>query len=383
MKKYEHLNLKIALMLVATMTIMSGVTVVASLPLMSQTFSDIKNIDFLSKLMLSIPSLVIAIFAPIVGLLSDKTGRLKPLYLGVVLFVLGGSSGFYLEDFFSILIGRAVLGLGVAMIMTSSTALIGDYFKEEERHAYLSIQGMAVGVGGIIFITSGGFLAEIHWSYPFAIYFLPLLFLPILFIFLYEPKEHHLVQEDVHVDANRLWPVFLTAFSAMVLFYMLPTQLPYLVINELKGTPASVGILISVAMSINALTSMNYARIKKRLSYGHIFMVTFIVFGIGLTILSQAENIAQLYFSVFFMGIGFGLILTNINAWFLSRVSVKQRGKASGILASSFFMGQFCSPLLFEPIVQSIGIQGLFLVVALGSFSVAITIYLKDKGYKS
>jgi hypothetical protein len=37
MKREVTLNIKIALMLIATMTIMSGVTVVASLPLISQT----------------------------------------------------------------------------------------------------------------------------------------------------------------------------------------------------------------------------------------------------------------------------------------------------------------------------------------------------------
>jgi len=375
MKSTQHLKIKIALMLVATMTIMSGVTVVASLPLISQTFHEIENIDFLSKLMLSVPSLVIAVFAPIVGLLSDKTGRLKPLYFGLVLFVIGGSSGFYLHDFYFILAGRAILGLGVAMLMTSATALIGDYFKEEERHRYLSIQGMAVGIGGIVFITSGGFLAEIHWSYPFAIYFIPILFVPILLISLYEPKHHLSVDSSVEVDSEKLWPVFVTAFFAMVLFYMLPTQLPYLVVTELGGTPSSVGILISVAMSINAMTAMNYAKIKRRYSYVKIFMVTFVVFGVGLTILSQAQNIAQLYFSVVFIGMGFGLVLTNINAWFLSTVSAKQRGKASGILASSFFLGQFSSPLIFEPLVQIIGIQGIFLVVGLLSFLISFLLY--------
>jgi MFS family permease len=294
--------------------------------------------------------------------------------LGIVLFVIGGSSGFYLHDFYFILVGRALLGLGVAMIMTSSTALIGDYFEQEERHKYLSMQGMAVGVGGITFITTGGFLAELHWSYPFAIYLIPLLFLPYVFMSLYEPHEEHLHEQEIEIDEKRLWPVFATAFFSMVLFYMLPTQLPYLVINQLQGTPSSVGILISVAMSVNAVTSMQYARIKSRLSYAEVYMVTFIVFGIGLTIISQAHTIAQLYFSVFFMGMGFGLILTNTNAWFLSRVQAKQRGKASGILASSFFFGQFFSPIIFEPIVQLIGIQGLFFSVAMGSFIVVFFI---------
>lgn len=379
MQNPQKTSLKLSLMLVATMTIMSGVTVVSSLPLMSQTFSHIANIDFLSKLMLSIPSLVIALFAPIVGHMMDKTGRLKPLYLGIILFIIGGSSGFYLNDFYLILVGRAVLGLGVALIMTSSTALIGDYFNADERHKYLSIQGMAVGFGGIIFITSGGFLAELHWSYPFAIYLLPLLFIPFLLWNLYEPRheEHH--NEELELEGNKLLPVFATAFAAMVLFYMLPTQLPYLVISELEGTPSSVGLLISVAMFVNAMTALQYAKLKSKLSYGQIFMITFIVFGIGLSIIARATNISELYFSVLFMGMGFGLILTNINAWFLATVPAKQRAKASGVLASSFFLGQFSSPLVFEPVVQSLGIQGLFLMVSFVSFTVAFIIWMAKR----
>ena len=133
-------KIQISLLLVATIGIMSGISVVASLPLMSHTFSNIPHIEFLSKLMLTIPSIVIAVFAPFAGHIVDKWGRLKPLYLGIILFVLGGSSGFYLENFYAILVGRAVLGLAVALTMTSSTALIGDYFEGEARLKEVELQ---------------------------------------------------------------------------------------------------------------------------------------------------------------------------------------------------------------------------------------------------
>ena len=363
-------SIKWSLLFIATMGVMSGVTVVSSLPLLSQTFAHIPHIDFLSKLMLTIPSIVIALFAPVAGIFVDKIGRLKPLFMGLGLFVIGGSSGFYLHDFYAILIGRAVLGVGVALVMTSSTALIGDYFSEGARHKFMSTQGMAVGFGGIIFIISGGFLAQLHWSYPFAIYLIPLLFLPLMVYALYEPKTHQTTVGEITAVEPKLLPVYATAFFAMVLFYMMPTQLPYLVIDELGGTPSSIGLVIGCAMFVNALTSMRYASIKGRLSYRAIFMVTFLFFGLGLLIISQVQSVAQLYFSTVFMGIGFGLLLVNINAWFLSLVPPRKRGKASGMLASSFFLGQFASPLLFEPIVQAIGIQGLFLAVALLSFGV-------------
>jgi MFS family permease len=370
-------TIQISLLLVAPLGIMSGISVVSSLPLISQTFSEIPNIEFLSKLMLTIPSIVIALFAPFAGHIVDKWGRLKPLYIGIVLFVLGGSSGFYLQDFYAILVGRAVLGFAVALIMTSSTTLIGDYFDEEARHKFMSKQGLAIGIGGIFFITSGGFLAQMHWSYPFAIYFIPLLFFPLLLSSLYEPKKHtH--SDDPEIEP-KLLPVYLTAFFVMVLFYVLPTQLPYLIVNTLGGKPQTIGFVIATAMTFNALTAMQYAKIKARLSYMQIYATTFTLFALGLFLISQATAISQLFYSTAFIGMAFGLLFVNTNAWFLSQVPASKRGKASGLLTSSFFLGQFSSPLLFEPIVSAYGIQILFLMVSGVSVMVALVLFIKSK----
>ena len=378
MSKTINNNIRISLLLIATMGVMSGITVVSSLPLISRTFSHIPDIEFLSKLMLTIPSIIIALFAPIAGIIVDKFGRLKPLYTGIILFVLGGSSGFYLHDFYAILAGRAVLGIAVALLMTSSTALIGDYFNEKGRHKFMSTQGMAVALGGIVFITAGGFLAQLHWSYPFAIYILPLLFLPLLASSLYEPKKHIHLENELEIEA-KLWPVYMTAYFAMVLFYMLPTQLPYLIIDTLHGEPSTIGFVIATAMAFNAITSRQYAKLKGRFTYIEIYMITFIFFGIGLFIISQASSIAQLFYSTAFIGIGFGLILVNTNAWFLSKVPAHKRGKASGMLASSFFLGQFSSPLIFEPIIKIYGIQGLFLIVSGIALTISLSLFLRGK----
>jgi len=290
---------------------------------------------------------------------------------------LGGSSGFYLQDFYTILLGRAVLGFAVALIMTSSTALIGDYFDEEARHKFMSRQGLAVALGGITFITSGGLLAQIHWSYPFAIYFIPLLFLPLLLRSLYEPEKHR-HSDDPELEP-KLLPVYLTAFFVMVLFYMLPTQLPYLIVNTLGGKPQTIGFVIATAMTFNAVTAMQYAKIKARLSYMQIYATTFTLFALGLFLISQATAISQLFYSTAFIGMAFGLLLVNTNAWFLSQVTASKRGKASGILTSSFFLGQFSSPLLFEPIVNMYGIQGLFFIVSCISVIVALVLFVRTR----
>ena len=370
-------SVKFSLLLLATMGVMSGIAIVAALPLISHHFEGIPHIEFLSKLLLTIPSLVIAVVAPFAGIIVDRFGRLRPLFTGVVLFIIGGSSGFYLQDFYAILAGRALLGFSVALIMTSSTALIGDYFDERGRHRFMSIQGMAVGLGGIVFIISGGYLAQLGWDYPFIIYVLPVLFLPLLLKALYEPDRLHTHTETVEGVTLKLLPVYLAGFFSMLLFYMLPTQMPYLVINELHGTPSSIGYFVSFALLVNAMTARQYARIRARFGYAQIFVFIYLFFGTGLLIMSQVTAPNQLFFASAFMGVGFGLVMVNMNAWLLSLVPPHRRGRAVGMLTMSFFLGQFFSPILFQPIVQYADIQGLFLMIAGVSFVTAGVLYVR------
>jgi MFS family permease len=377
-------SVKISLVILAAMGIMSGIAIVASLPLISLTFSDVEHIDFLSKLLLTLPSFVIALLAPISGIIVDKIGRLKPLYFGVTLFVIAGSSGFYIENFYLLLLRRALLGVGVAFIMTASMALIGDYFEEKERHQFISLQGMVVGLSGIVFILSGGFLAEIAWNFPFLIYLLPLLFLPLILKSLYEPEVvSHKETSEVQTTPTKLFLVYFIGFFSMLLFYMLPTQLPYLVIEELGGSPSEISYFIATAMFVNAMVAKQYHHLKKRFSYAQIFMITYFSFGIGLLIISQVSLVVQLFGASLFMGIGFGLVIVNINMWLLSLVEPTRRGRAIGMLTSSFFLGQFLSPILLQPIVSAVGIQGLFFVISLLSFVIAIGLLIKTKYFVS
>jgi MFS family permease len=70
-------------------------------------------------------------------------------------------------------------------------------------------------------------------------------------------------------------------------------------------------------------------------------------------------------------GCGFGLNLPNCTAWLLSRVPESTRGRASGGLATSMFLGQLLSPFLYDPLVAYHGSRGAFLDVAVASILVA------------
>ncbi len=368
-------NIKLSLLLLATMTIMSGATIMASLPMISREFSDIENINLLSKMMLTIPALFIALLAPFSGSIIDRYGRLRSLYFGIFLFILGGTSGVYLKDFWLLLAGRAVLGVGVAFVMTASTTLIGDYLEGEARNKFMGMQGAFTAIGGVLFVGGGGILADIDWRGPFYVYFIPLLFLPLLLKSLYEPDKHHHEEHlDPKVFSLKLLGIYFTAFFLMLVFYLLPTQMPFLIINGMGGKPSSVAMIVSFAMIISAATAVNYSRLKGRLSFGSVFSLMFLLLSIGLYIISQAKTLPLFFLGAGFTGSGMGLMMVNVNSWMLAHAPKSIRGKVTGITVSAIFLGQFASPLSFEYIIKMIGLQGLFYLVSLNLLGLSLTI---------
>ncbi|MGL4420897.1 MAG: MFS transporter, partial [Gemmataceae bacterium] len=151
------------LLVASMMTVMAGGAVAAALPLFDAAFAEEPEHALLARLVLSLPALAIAVFAPLAGWVADRFGRRRLLVGGLVLYVLAGTTGVYLETPTTILIGRWFLGIAVAMIMTASSALVSDYFPPPERPRFLGLQAMFMSLGGVIFIPIGGLLSQFGW----------------------------------------------------------------------------------------------------------------------------------------------------------------------------------------------------------------------------
>ncbi|WP_415836545.1 MFS transporter, partial [Palleronia rufa] len=141
-----------ALLASATLTVMAGATISPSLPGLVAHFADDPRAEWLVPFILTAPGLAIAVAAPLSGVLVDRTVKRRVLLAGIVLYVLAGSSGLYLDSLDAILVGRLFLGLAVGAVMTASMALIADVWEGEARQRVLGWQAASMGVGGILFI---------------------------------------------------------------------------------------------------------------------------------------------------------------------------------------------------------------------------------------
>jgi len=107
--------------MLALLTTMSNVAIVTALPHLSQVYANTPHIELLSRLMLTLPSLLVAIFAPILGRYIYRFGIRKSLFIGLLVFVISGSAGYYLDGIYLLLASRMIFGLSIAILMIIST----------------------------------------------------------------------------------------------------------------------------------------------------------------------------------------------------------------------------------------------------------------------
>ena len=374
---------KVTLLCVATLTIMAGATISPSLPEIEAAFSSVENIELLSRLVLTLPALFVALCAPLIGTLADKVGRRRLLLGTILLYGLSGMSGVVVDGLGGLLVGRASLGVAVAGIMTLGTALAGDYFAGTERDRYMGLQQAFTGFGGLAFLTGGGFLADIHWRGPFAVYGLAFILLPAAFLFLQEPRRFSRKPADPVPPAMAATAVIaaggLCVIGALnsIAFYLIPSQLPF----HLKAlgipSPSDAGIAMGLLTLAMALTSLGYGKVRARLGIPCIFGMGFMLMAAGLGLVGYAVSLPAVEAGTVIIGIGMGLVMPNLMAASMAIATLAVRGRVAGALTASVFIGQFISPFVSQPWISSFGYLAAFrdagiLLTVVATISIAV-----------
>jgi MFS family permease len=375
---------KFTLLFASSLTVMSGATVAPSLPAMKQHFeSAIADPDLrttLVKLVITLPALFIVIGSPIAGIVVDKFGRKPLLLITAILYGFAGSSGLLLESLPGILVGRAFLGLAVSGVMVSATTLIADYYSGPARAAFMGLQSGFMGLGGVLFLTLGGALAQQNWHYPFGIYlFAWLLILPIALFILEPDRTPKPTGSGLTEGAKESTPVGVFAIVyglttiSQIAFYLIPVQIPFYLETMLKAQPAQSGMAIAFCTLFSAIASVTYGKLKERMEFVAFLPMIFGLMGIGYLLIGQASSWPQVLAGLAISGMGLGILMPNMSVWLSSAVPDGMRGRALGGLSTSMFLGQFLSPIVTQPITKSLGLGGVYgsiggalVIVALG-----------------
>ncbi len=335
------------LLLGSCLPVLGAVLLAPVLPLMQQHFADTPGVAVLVPIALTLPALMIALLAPVAGIIADRLGR-KPLLIGaMVLYTVCGVLPLWLESLQVIVISRAGIGVAEAAIMTCCTTMMGDYYSGARRERMFALQMVATSLSAAIFIAIGGVLGEHGWRTPFALYGLGLVFLPLMAWLLWEPRA----QAATLTTAGRafpwrpLAPLYALAFLAGLSLFIVPVQVGYLLnLLHVEGSQ-QIGLTMG-ASQFGVLVGALSFRLLSGVPAQRQMLLAFVAAGIGGGLLAVADSHGLVVIAVLINGLGIGLMMPTLLTWIMSQVDFQQRGRAAGGFTSMFFAGEFASPLV-------------------------------------
>ena len=233
----------------------------------------------------------------ICGPLLDRFGRKKPLYVGLLIYVIA-SLGCALATSVEVLIGlRFLQALGGCVCMVAPGAIVRDSFPAKENAKVFSLLILILGVSPIIAPTVGSFvIAGLGWHAVFILLAIIATLLLILVIFLLpesKQPDRSMSLRPKPIITNFLFvlkqPQFFTyAFSGAVaaagLFAYLAGS-PFVFMNIYKVTEQQYGWIFGlVAAGLITCSQLNNVMLRKYDSSQIIKTVLFVQTTIGLVL---------------------------------------------------------------------------------------------------
>jgi MFS family permease len=295
---------------------------------------------------LTLPALCVAALGPLAGIVVDSFGRRRTCIGALVIYALVGMLPIILNSLTAIIASRFVLGAMEALIVTSSTTLIGDYFHGREREKWLANQTAVASIASIFLALLGGALGNISWRGPFAAYGVSILFAIGLMLWTWEPRKSEEPSNEVAASAARypwgaIMPIALLAVFGGVMFFTMQIQVSN-VLSEYYGirSPSQLGLYTGVAGLAVAGGTLLYRQFTARLFVSTQLLIAFGLLGVTYVEMNHAPTSALFIVCLIANQIGCGMLLPALVVWAMGRLPFEVRGRGTGLFMTGWWLGQ-------------------------------------------
>lgn len=354
----------LSLLAVACVTIMVGCVIVPGLPAIARQL----GVEHAASWLVTVPSLGVIVCGAIAAKLIERLGLYTALCLGLFSYGLLGAAGFMLHGPIAVFTDRLLLGGSTALVMAAGTGLISEFYEGKARLRMIASQGMAIELGGVIFLFIGGLLASAGWQWPFALYLIAWIFLALILFFVPRPESHYRAGSAGDRDggvSTALRVVFTLALLSMLVFFtaiiMLPPRL-----HDLNFTEAQVGYFLSFTSLVAVGAAALMPRTARKIGEYGTQALAFIFYASAHVAFTTADGLMPIIGGGLCLGIGFGLSVPLVNHMTIEQSKAPQRGRNLAYLSVAIFAGQFLSSFMeFIPGSQ-IRVFGCACVIASG-----------------
>jgi len=416
----EHTNpwITFALVAIGTFMIMLDTSIVnISLPSIARTF----HTPVGGAIEWVIIAYLVTIAATLLtfGRLSDLVGR-KPLWLaGLALFTVGSGVCGAANSLPLLIAARAFQGLGGALLLSISVAIITDTFSAEKRGLALGCNAVIVALGSSVGPTLGGIITE-HWSWRWIFYVnlpigivglagsqqalrhtpgsarqnfdplgaallaagfasltLALSFAPewgwsswrsvlclgvsLASLLAVAAVERRVADPIIHLNLlrNRVFTSALASMTlAMLALFAIGFMLPFY-FEELRGFSATKSGMLLTALPLSlALVAPVSGSLADRLGSRWLASGGLAIACLGLAAVAQVDAHSsdwRIIWPLLVTGVGQGLFMTPNTRALMNAAPANEQGESSGLLATGRVLGQSVSVALAGAVFASMG----------------------------
>jgi predicted MFS family arabinose efflux permease len=336
----------VLLLLPITMAVMGLIVLVPVLPAMMAQFRDVPGAEYLVPLMLTLPALCVAILSPVAGVIVDFFGRRRVCIVALIIYAIVGVMPIFLDDLMAIIASRAVLGAMEALIITSSTTLIGDYFQGRDREKWLANQTAVASISSIFLAFLGGALGNLGWRAPFAAYGFSILFAIALMLWTWEPRK----SEEPTVQAagakgrfpwGVILPISLLAVFGGTMFFTMQIQVSNMLSEYYSIRSASeLGLYSALAGLSVAGGTLLYRQVTARFVTPTQLLIAFFLLGASFVLMNYSTTSTVFTIWLVVNQLGCGMLLPALVVWAMGRLPFEVRGRGTGIFMTGWWLGQ-------------------------------------------
>lgn len=296
---------------VSALTSLPGLAVSPILDDLSKIFGNVSEVEV--DMLTSLPSLLIIPFILLSGRLTARFGYMKLLAVGLLLFLLSGVLYFFCDTMGELIAVSALLGVGAGTIIPLSTALVSRFFSGEERTRQFGYSSAITNVTLVLATALTGYLADVEWHLPFAVYLLPvvsMVLLPALW------RAEKALPDDAVESKNSNAAADYIAYRPLLFYmfyYLLITYLTVIVSFNLPFLLASHGYGSGVAgdaISLFFLAIMLPGFFLRRLLrfFGKgVLRYMLLLIGVGLMLVTLSSALAVIVSGVVVAGLAYGV----------------------------------------------------------------------------
>jgi len=317
---------------------------------------------------------------------TDKFGfytqQLASLLLGGVMFIVVG----FLRTYESLCIGTFILSVCNESFRPANAAAVAFYSKAHNTTRSISLNRLAINLGWAVGGTLGGILASINYHSLFwvdgATNILAALLLLKLLPYGKNKPEHHskVVKKKAYKDKYYVIFIIITFFFASC-FFLLFTIQPVFFKTEWKFNEAFIGVLMALNGIIIVFAEMIlvYKLERKRMNTFFI-RIGFAVAALSFVCLNifPPSHIAAI-FCIALITIGEMLSMPFMNAFWIERSSVYNRGQYAALYAIAWSIAQIMAPLYGSYVADKAGFDILWWIVACVCIVAAFCILLLEQ----